>query len=251
MLLAVAKKLMPVRAIVLTAIVLTLGASAQPAVAQADEGKIVFASRSGIWGNIYVMNSDGSGRTRLTDSHGYQPRWSPDGKRIAFTSYRNESHNIWVMNADGSVLTQLTDDSLGVYKPNWSPDGQQIAFYDSQKWRLHLMNADGSDVIRLTNSQAGQYITAWSPDSQRIAFSTMVSGGSQIYTIRTDGTDLTKLTSIDPSDNDGESDQEPVWSPSGHLIAFTSLGRGGVTHGIYVMNADGSGLTRLSAYPKN
>ncbi len=192
------------------------------------------------------MNSDGSGRIRLTEFRGYNPRWSPDGKRIAFTLGRDESSNIWVMNADGTDETQLTDDSLRVFRPSWSPDGQQIAFYDIAEGRLHLMDADGSDVIRLTNSRAVEHITAWSPDSQRIAFSARVSGGCQIYTIRTDGSDLMQLTSIDPSDNDGECDDNPIWSPSGHLIAFTSLGRGGVTWGIYIMNSDGSGLTKLS-----
>ena len=64
---------------------------------------------------IYVMNADGSGQTRLTDNPASdtQPAWSPDGSRIVFTSNRDEpnpstcshflcNHEIYVMNADGS-----------------------------------------------------------------------------------------------------------------------------------------------------
>jgi WD40 repeat protein len=64
------------------------------------------------------------------------------------------------------------------------------------------------------------------------------TGGSDIYTVATNGTGLRRLTT------DVASDAQPDWSPDGAKIAFTSW-RGG-NPGIYVMNADGSGQTRLS-----
>ena len=76
------------------------------------------------------MNADGSGQTRLTDNEAldYDPRWSPDGRRIAFTSYRDDPDpddddqitNIYVMNADGSGQTRLTD-TRSNHSPQWSP----------------------------------------------------------------------------------------------------------------------------------
>ena len=71
-----------------------------------DGGRIVFESyRHGNGnGELYVMNANGSGQTRLTNSAGDDglPAWSPDGTSISFVSNRSGRYRIWVMNADGS-----------------------------------------------------------------------------------------------------------------------------------------------------
>ena len=73
---------------------------------------------------IYVMNVDGSHRTRLTDIPGddhWPPTWSPDGTRIAFTSDGTDGRGeIYVMNSDGSGLTKLTDGPDDNF-PAWRP----------------------------------------------------------------------------------------------------------------------------------
>ena len=67
-----------------------------------DGGRIAFDSLRDGNGEIYVMNADGSGQTRLTDDPGFDgsPSWSPDGSRIAFQSFRDGDANpeIYVMN---------------------------------------------------------------------------------------------------------------------------------------------------------
>ena len=87
-----------------------------------DGEKIAFAHEAE--GDLYVMNSNGSGRTRLTDLPSYDhwpPTWSPDSTRIAFTSEDAKSSAIYVMNSDGSGLTKLTDEPTYDAFPAWRP----------------------------------------------------------------------------------------------------------------------------------
>jgi TolB protein len=63
------------------------------------------------YGDLYVMNADGTGTTQLIDTpfeSEFGPRWSPDGKRIAFSATRDGRLSIWVMNADGTALNDLS-----------------------------------------------------------------------------------------------------------------------------------------------
>ena len=202
--------------------------------------------------DIYVMNADGSGQTRLTDNPATDgaPIWLPDGRLIAFESYRDENRDIYVMNADGSGQTRLTDNEVRGRELSWSPDGRRIAF---QSWRddnedIYVMNADGSDITRLTHNEAYDYGPSLSPDGQRIAFSSDRDGGG-IYVMNIDGSDVTRLTDNEAYDSD------PSWSPDGRRIAFESNRDDPVRSddrlifNIYVMNADGSGQTRLTDNP--
>ena len=77
--------------------------------------------------DVYVMNTDGTPRTRLTKIPGndhWPPTWSPEGTRIAFTSEGAKDDadaHIYVMNSDGSGLTKLTDDPAYDSFPVWRP----------------------------------------------------------------------------------------------------------------------------------
>jgi Tol biopolymer transport system component/subtilisin family serine protease len=86
-----------------------------------DGTKIVFQSSRDGQAEIYVMNSDGTGQTRLTNNPAMDtaPAWSPDGTKILFTSLRDGpmSPALYVMNADGSNPTRITDGSQGVWRP--------------------------------------------------------------------------------------------------------------------------------------
>lgn len=96
-----------------------------------DGRRIVFRSV----GTLYVMNADGSQKTRLTAASDMQPAWSPDGKTIAFLSdSRVGNTSIWLMNPDGSAIRQFMDRNYSLGGPDWSPDGKQIAFDDRDCW---------------------------------------------------------------------------------------------------------------------
>ena len=225
-----------------------------PAPAPAANERIVFSSNRDGNSEIYAMNADGTGVSRLTNHSGsdYSPAWSPDRQRIAFTSNRSGEDEIYVMNADGTGVSRLTYGTGGSYQvvppgmsqPAWSPDGQRIAvswnkWGDNLYW-IHVMNADGTNVSQLSNGIVDSS-PSWSPDGQRIAFESVASyspGTADIYVVNADGSNLTRLTT-----HDGH-DETPAWSPDGERIAFTSWRNGGVD--IYIMNADGSNQTRLT-----
>jgi Bacterial Ig domain/WD40-like Beta Propeller Repeat/Beta-propeller repeat len=210
--------------------------------------KIVFSSNRDGNFEIYSMNSDGTGLTRLTNHSAIDlfPALSPDGTKIAFASNRDGLLNfeIYVMNADGSSPARLTTNARVDGKPSWSPDGTKIAFTSARdgNFEIYSMNADGSGLTRLTNNHAIDSDPAWSPDGTKIAFSSNRHGvlNFEIYVMNDDGGGVARLT------NNSALDVSPSWSPDGTKIAFASNRNGLLNFEVYVMNADGGVQTRLT-----
>ncbi len=210
-------------------------------------GRIVFEGRPEGTGDdsaeIYVMNADGSGVTRMTDNHNFdgQPIWSPDGSKIVFVSDRDGNTEIYEMNADGSSPTNLSNSPAFEELPAWSPDGSKIAFGSERDGagEIYLMNADGTDQTNLTHNPAFDGFPSFSPDRTKIAFTSNHAGHDEIYTMNIDGTEVTALTENTQGDNDF-----PLWSPDGTKLLFNSNRDGDMD--VYVMNADGSNLVNVT-----
>ena len=86
-----------------------------------DGERIVFD----LLGHLYEMPIEGGEATRLTDGRSWnmQPRYSPDGRRIAFTSDRGGSDDLWVLDLDSDDVEQVSENPLPVFRPTWSADG--------------------------------------------------------------------------------------------------------------------------------
>lgn len=106
------------------------------------------------------------------------PKWSPDGTRLAFDS----GDDLYVVEADGSHLKRLLGGAFGSGPgvPTWSPDGRRILYFytpgspDSFRGEVWSMRADGSDRRLLPNGSCcvGEWHPPiWSPDGRWIAFS--------------------------------------------------------------------------------
>ena len=184
-----------------------ISADAVPGV---SNGKIAFVGLVAFDSEIFTIESDGSGLTRLTNHAGTdeEPAWSPDGTRIVFR--RNVTNpdgglqsDIYLMNADGSGQVSLTSGPDLDGRPAWSPDGTKIAFDRNSGGNqdIYVMNADGSAPTRLTDDEEPDMEPAWSPDGTRIVFVSLRDdpgdefSKADIFVMNADGTGVTNLTS--------------------------------------------------------
>jgi TolB protein len=210
---------------------LTHGGSDDDPAYSPDGDRIAFSrSRGGIW----TMRSDGSDRRQLThNGTDRDPAYSPNGDRIAFSRGAIDINgsadpcSTWTMRSDGSDKRFIHQDSDPLFDHCWTsadpayfPSGERIAvvhsIYGPHKAWIETMRPDGSGVRKLTpRVHLGDQITerspAFSPDGRRIVFSgdpTRRPDGGPIlgllYTVRTDGSHLRKLTS-------GQFDLDPTW----------------------------------------
>lgn len=119
---------------------------------------------------IWVKNIK-TGETTLL-GNGYQPSFSPDGKRIAYVKYSSDakSCSIWIMNIDGSDQVQVTDAKKGyAYNPRFSPDGTKIIFQASKKdkkdFDIYIINDDGNNLTQMTINKSYDGMPYWTKDN--------------------------------------------------------------------------------------
>jgi Tol biopolymer transport system component len=219
-----------------------------------DGRRIVFSHDVGDDVELFVVNIDGTGLTRLTYDPGRfdaAAHWSPDGTTIVFARESDQTHvNVIATMAamPGAPIHELTTNIWDSFFPEYTPDGRRIMF-DSQIGGLvaavWTMNADGSHQRRLTDAPIEAGFSDIAPDGKRVAFINHqnTSLRTSIFSMKVDGSAITRLTNAGPLH-----DVQPVYSPNGNKIAFVSdrlAPAGEHDQDLYVMDADGTHITRV------
>jgi Tol biopolymer transport system component len=212
-------------------------------------------SSGNLFTDIYVINVDGSGLTKLTNDGAFDcfPRWSPDGTQIVFgrNSPLSQQLVVAVMNADGSGKRELSTPFWGIARSGFTPDGTRILWETSQAGFvsvLWIMDRDGSHKKRLTKPalKAGE-VTAPSPDGKHVAFINNQNSPTvltnTLFTMELDGTRLKQITNPVGISHD----VAPNYSPDGTKIVFASdrMSADGSLD-LFTVNVDGSELTRIA-----
>jgi serine/threonine protein kinase len=186
----------------------------------------VYQSRaSGKW-DIYLQRVGEKTPVNLSkgsSDDNSQPVFSPDGGRIAFRSER-DGGGVMIMGARGENPKQVT--RFG-YNPSWSPDGAKIVFSTTGFTTPEYVPRGGPlAIVDLANNSIHEiegtgdaFQPSWSPHGQRIAYWSRRGGGNpqrDIWTVASTGGQPVEVT------NDPATDWNPVWSPDGRYLYFSS-----------------------------
>ena len=242
---------------------LTISAAPAMAAGPPATGRIAFSDF--VTNQIYAVNPGGTGLAQLTREPAgiaaQSPSWSPGGSRILFArvNLSNGTGRIWIMNGDGTGQRRLVTDAPGYrdYQPRYAPDGRHIVFSRCSPGdglcAIWIMRSDGSHrrlvvpFIEAPN-ETNNFFPAVSPDGRRIAFTRFGFDGirAQVWVARRNGQHLHPLTAPRLEAF------QPNWSPDGSHITFSS-NSDRAQSSIYVMRANGTGVTRLATtkWPTN
>jgi Tol biopolymer transport system component len=204
--------------------------------------RIAFAADTENNLDIYVMNEDGSHRTRMTSHPAIDqaPSWSPNADNLAFLSNRNGSFDLYLIPVDGGEVQPVTG-GMEVVDYAWAPDGQSIAIVSAATdiWQIHVVDLRdlSTQPVSLKERFAGDPM--WSPDGSLILYASYGESGSELRTATPDGAEPTTLWR-----HPEYGIRQPQWSPDGTKILFNiilAIEEGiPIQGGLYLIDAAGS-----------
>ena len=244
---------------------------------------LIDGKKSEYLSQIWVSHSDNSEPTQFThyEKSSTHPRFSPDGKFLAFLSSRSEKQQIWVMKTNGGEAWQFTFEKQGAGSFKWSPDGDKIAFlmknpktekeekdekekrdvilvdknfkYSHLYLKTFTTKVDTNKANRITKGEFDITSFNWNPNGRNIVFaqsleptfnSRFISGDISLVNIKSKT--VRKLITW------GGNDRNPIFTPDGKSILFTSDGEKNEPIGfsdVYKVSSNGGKPKKLAETP--
>jgi TolB protein len=206
------------------------GSSAWKPHVSADGGSVVYVvSTEGQNDQLWLMRSDGTEQHQLPTGQRFSPSgegtagFAPDG-RIVYSrcgDYVEFFYTCKIVSVrpDGSDMHLIIGGRWHPKEPVVSPDASTIAYVSDlggRDARVWLADADGTNRRAITSGFKFLEGLSWSPDGSHVAFGG-VTRNIAVYTIATDGSDLTKVVPTATF---------PAWSPNGRWLVYVSELRG-------------------------
>lgn len=142
--------------------------------------------RDAAWfGELYIMNADGSNVRRLTNTPGYDggPFFSPDGQRIIWRRFDEQGMNadVYTMKTDGSDVQRVTDFKSMSWAPYYHPSGKYVIFTTNklgfENFELFVVDAGGAkEPVRVSFTDGFDGLPVFSPDGTKLSWTTNRGG---------------------------------------------------------------------------
>ena len=185
------------------------------------------------FGEIYIMDADGSNQIRLTDSPGYDggPFFTPDGQYIVWRHFSPDGStaDIYTMRMDGSGIRRLTDFDSMSWAPYFHPSGAYVIFASNKlgfsNFELYLVDAMGRhDPVQVTSTDGFDGLPVFSPDGNRLCWTSTRNNQkvSQLYLASWNHEAALEAISISPR-REISRIPEPIEMESESELAFTDF----------------------------
>ena len=162
------------------------------------DGRERYEKDAAWFGDIYLMNADGSNVRRLTTEPGYDggPFFSPDGQRIVWRHFEENGMiaDVWTMKPDGSDKKRVTDFKSMSWAPSYHPSGKYFIFTSNklgfENFELFIVDAMGEhEPVRVTFTPGFDGLPVFSPDGKKLCWTSGRTGDGKAQLFLADWND--------------------------------------------------------------
>jgi Tol biopolymer transport system component len=181
------------------------------------------------FGDIYIMNADGSNVRRLTTEPGYDggPFFSPDGSRIVWRHFEENGMiaDVWTMKLDGSDKRRVTEFKSMSWAPFYHPSGDYFIFTSNklgfENFELFLVDAKGEhEPLRVTFTPGFDGLPVFSPDGKKLCWTSGRTGDGKSQLFLADWNDEAARAALSAAPKGAQADAVPASS----AVASPSVG---------------------------